>query len=223
MLTPLAPALWEIDSTLRVFGLAIGHRMTVARLPDGSLWLHSPVAYSTPLAAALAELGPVGHLVAPDSRRDLYLEDWFAAYPQARTYGAAAFATTRPDLTFTDTLGDTPPAAWSGAFGQHVLRGLPQFKDILFFHHASRTLIVSDLCFDPAAELSFLARARLWIASGCGLGSAHASGSLIENPDILRNSLSRILSWDFDRLVVSRGQNVEVAARDTFHAAFAFL
>ena len=45
-LKQIAPALWEVDEPMKVLGMALGHRMTVARLPDGSLWLHSPVAYS---------------------------------------------------------------------------------------------------------------------------------------------------------------------------------
>lgn len=40
---------------MTVFGMALGHRMTVARLPDGSLWLHSPVAHSAGGRALLRE------------------------------------------------------------------------------------------------------------------------------------------------------------------------
>ena len=43
MLNPIGPDLWELNAPLTVFGMALGHRMTVARLPAGSLWLHSPV------------------------------------------------------------------------------------------------------------------------------------------------------------------------------------
>jgi hypothetical protein len=161
--------------------------------------------------------------VAPDCRRNIFLEDWFKAYPQARTYTDEAFAATRPDLKFTDVLTDAPPAAWSGAFSQHILRGLPEFNEILFLHHASHSLILTDLSFDPAAELPFLARARLWLRNGGKLGSSHCSDALIEDRATLCQSLSRVLSWDFDRVIVSRGRNIEVAARDTFHAAFAFL
>jgi hypothetical protein len=106
MLTPLAPELWELDAPLAVFGMHLGHRMTVARLPDRSLWLHSPIAYSPALAAELAALGPVAHVVAPNGVHDTYLEGWFAAYPKARFHGARGFAKFRPDLKFTDTLGD---------------------------------------------------------------------------------------------------------------------
>ena len=43
MLTPLAENLWDYNAPLSVLGMALGHRMTVARLRDGSLWLHSRV------------------------------------------------------------------------------------------------------------------------------------------------------------------------------------
>ena len=91
MLAALAPGLWELDAPFSVLGMAIGHRMTVARLPDGNLWVHSPVAHSNELAAALASLGHVAHIVAPSCIHDTFLEDWFATYPDARFHGARGF------------------------------------------------------------------------------------------------------------------------------------
>src|SRR5476651_545110 len=106
MLRPVAGGLWELDAPLTVLGMAIGHRMTVARLADGTLWIHSPVAYSRERGAELAPLGTVAHIVAPNCVHDIYLGGWFAAYPQVRFHGAKGFAHFRPDLKFTDTLGD---------------------------------------------------------------------------------------------------------------------
>lgn len=40
--------------------------MAVVKLPDGSLWVHSPVDLDKPLKEALASLGPVGHIVSPN-------------------------------------------------------------------------------------------------------------------------------------------------------------
>lgn len=40
--------------------------MAVLRLSDGSLWVHSPVELDDDLAAALAELGEVKHIVSPN-------------------------------------------------------------------------------------------------------------------------------------------------------------
>ena len=42
----LAPALWTVDSGMDVGPLHIPIRMTVLRLSDGGLWLHSPTPHS---------------------------------------------------------------------------------------------------------------------------------------------------------------------------------
>jgi hypothetical protein len=48
MLNSLAPNLWAIERPLKAPGLRTGHRMTVARLANGDLWVHSPVAFDEP-------------------------------------------------------------------------------------------------------------------------------------------------------------------------------
>ena len=43
MLDRLAEDLWVEARPLRFFGVEMGTRMTVVRLADGGLWVHSPV------------------------------------------------------------------------------------------------------------------------------------------------------------------------------------
>ena len=224
MLTPLASDLWEFDAPLTVLGMTLGHRMTVAKLPDGSLWLHSPAAHSAELAAELEKLGPIGHVVAPNGMHDTYLEGWFAAYPHARFHGAKGFSKFRPDLKFTDTLGDTPPAAWAGVFEQLVLRGMPRLNEVVFRHRASRTLIVTDLVFNLGAEMPLLSRALLRL-NGCYncLAVSRLLRTTIKDRAVLRASLDQMLAWDFDRVVVSHGRNLDSDAKDALRTALAFL
>lgn len=96
--------------------MALGHRMTIARLPDGSLWIHSPVEYSAELAGKLTRLGPLAHIVAPNCMHDTYLAEWFAAQPAARFHGAKGFSRYRPDLKFTATLGTISDPTWASVF-----------------------------------------------------------------------------------------------------------
>ena len=42
-LRQLDPDLWTLEAPLRLYGLRIGARMTLIRLPDGGLFVHSPV------------------------------------------------------------------------------------------------------------------------------------------------------------------------------------
>lgn len=224
MLNPIGPDLWELNAPLTVFGMALGHRMTVARLPDRSLWLHSPVEFSAALAAALERLGAVGHIVAPNAVHDTYLEGWFTAFPKARFHGARGFAKHRPDLKFTDTLGDTPHAAWSAVFDQHTLRGMPRLNEAAFLHRATRTLILTDLAFNLGPDMPLLSRVLLRInGCYCRFGPSRLLKSVIKDRAAFRRSLDQVLAWDFDRVVVSHGDNLETGGKDALRAAFAFL
>ena len=224
MLTPIAENLWEVDAPLTVLGMALGHRMTVARLPDGALWLHSPVAYSPELAVALATLGPVAHVVAPNCVHDTYLEGWFAAYPAARFHGAKGFAKFRPDLKFTDALGDAAHPAWSAVFDQHLMRGAPRINEVVFLHRASRTVVITDLAFNLGPDMPLLSRVLLHL-NGCydKFACSRLLRSTIKDRVAFRSSLDHIFAWDFDRLIVSHGRNLESGAKDALRMAFAFL
>ena len=224
MLTPLAPDLWDYDAPLTVIGMQLGHRLTVARLADGTLWLHSPCAYSAALAAELAALGPVAHIVAPNAMHDTYLEGWFQAYPSVRFHGARGFSKFRPDLKFTDALGDTPDAAWAGTFDQLMVRGMPRLNEVVFLHRASRTLLLTDLAFNLGTEMPWLSRVMLKF-NGCYdcFAASRLLRTTITDRAALRTSLDRIFAWDFDRLVLSHGRNVDAGAKELLRDAYAFL
>ncbi len=223
-LNPLAPALWDLDAPLSVFGMALGHRMTVVKSPDGKLWLHSPVAYSAEIASLLAHVGPVGHVVAPNCMHDTYLEGWFAAYPGARFHGAPGFLKFRPDLKFTDTLSDRVPSEWSPVFDQHIMRGMPRLNEVVFLHRPSRTLILTDLAFNLGPDMPFLSRVLLKLNDCyCKFGVSRVLKTTIKDRVAFRSSLDHILRWDFDRIVLSHGANLEAGAKDRLRDAFAFL
>ena len=48
-------------------GTDVGCKSCVVRLPDGTLWVHAPVGLDEPLRRALAGLGPVAHIVTPNT------------------------------------------------------------------------------------------------------------------------------------------------------------
>lgn len=224
MLTPLADDLWELDAPLTVLGMALGHRMTVLRLSNGSLWIHSPVAHTPELAASLAKLGPIAHIIAPNAGHDTYLEGWFSACPSARFHGAEGFAKYRPDLKFTHTLGDQPDLAWTGIVDQHVIRGMPRVNEVAFYHRASRTLILTDLVFNLGPEMPRLSRVLLRLNDCyCKFGPSRFFRAFIRDRAAFRTSLDHILAWDFDRIIVSHGRNLDTGGKEALRAAFAFL
>lgn len=223
-LRPFAAGLWELNRPLAIAGMQLGHRMTVARLPDGALWLHSPVAYSEQLDRELGELGRVTHVVAPNLMHDTYLEAWFAAHPTARFHGAVGFAGVRPDLRFTDMLTDAVPEAWRDVFDQHVLRGMPRLNEVAFLHRTSRTLILADLVFNLGPDMPWLSRVLMKLnGCDCKFTPSRLLRSTIKDRAALRESLQRVLAWDFDAVILSHGANVARDAKPMLREAFAFL
>lgn len=224
MLNQLHADLWEFNAPMVVLGMHLGHRMTVARLADGSLWLHSPVAYSDELAAALHTLGPVGHIVAPNYMHDTYLEGWIPRYPAARFHAPKGFGKVFPAFPATDVLGQHASPAWAGVIDQLVLQGARRLHEVVFLHRPSRSLIVADLAFNLGPDMPWLSRVLLRLnGCYCHFGPSRMVKAVINNRAALRRSLDELLTWEFDRIIVGHGGNLTSSPKEALREAFAFL
>jgi hypothetical protein len=224
MLRELARDLWVEERPQRFYGLEVGTRMTVMRLADGSLLLHSPVALDAELRRELDERGPVRCAVAPNRVHHLYAGEVAKAYPQARLWVAPGLERKRPDLVFEGVLGDEAPAEWRGQVDQVFFRGRPFENEVVFLHRASRTLLMCDLAFNfgPSAHPATRLLMRL-IRSYGRFGPSRLDPLLIRDRAAARASLERILAWDFDRVVVAHGDVLERGGREALRAGYAWL
>jgi hypothetical protein len=145
MLTPFGPEIWLTDGPeVDVAGFRYPTRAAIIRLNSGDLFVWSPVALTPPLQAAVDALGPVRHIVPPNSLHHLHLASWCDAYPEATTYAPPGLRQKRPDLTFQSDLGETPDTGWSGEIDQVVIGGNVITTEVVFFHRASGTAIFTD-------------------------------------------------------------------------------
>src|SRR5258706_11147665 len=111
-LCELAENIWIAERPQSFYGLEVGTRMTVIRLADGSLLLHSPVALDAELRRELDALGCVRFTVAPNRVHHLYAGKVAEAYPEARLWVAPGLERKRPDLVFVAVLDDAAPPEW---------------------------------------------------------------------------------------------------------------
>lgn len=146
MLTPFAPDLWLADGPpiTAALGFHYPTRMAVIRLAGGDLVLWSPVALSSDLQHAVAALGRIAHLVAPNRLHHMALADWAGAFPQAVIHPAPGLRAKRPDLQLQPDLGDRPPAAWAGQIDTFLFPNSIA-PEVWLLHRASGTLLVTDL------------------------------------------------------------------------------
>jgi hypothetical protein len=80
---PVAPNIGVVDGPfeyLTVAGIRLPlpftTRMTVVRLSDGDLFLHSPVRFERRLADELEKLGRVRHLISPNQFHYAHIGEW---------------------------------------------------------------------------------------------------------------------------------------------------
>jgi hypothetical protein len=132
-------------------------RMTVIRLGSGQLILHSPVPISPALRDELAALGPVGFIVVPNAH-GRFAEQAFRIYSSAQLLAAPAPPARRESLPFRGSLADQPPAAWAGEVESRLVLGF-RLQEVVLFHRPSRTLVLTDLCFNIQRSSSWIARA----------------------------------------------------------------
>jgi hypothetical protein len=223
-LKQLAENLWIAERPQTFYGLPVGTRMTVFRLPGDRLLLHSPVELDAGLRAELDVLGRVAYAVAPNRVHHLYAGKVAAAYPEARLWIGPGLERKRPDLVFEAILGDEAPEEWRGEVAQVFFRGRPYENEVTFFHRASRTLVLCDLAFNFGPRSPQPTKFLMKLIRSYGyLGPSKLDPWFIRERHAARESLERILAWNFDRVIVAHGDVLESGGHDILRQGYSWL
>jgi len=225
MLRALDRDLWVVDHPLAMpGGLAIGTRMTIVRLSDGGLFLHSPVPLDAPLRRELSELGPVRFVVAPNKLHHLFVAEAMAAFPGAALHVAPGLPEKRRDLPPHRLLGEEPDPGWKADLDQVWVHGAPLLEEVVFLHRASRSVLFTDLAFNVHRAEGLLTR-LFWRLNGAlgHFGPTRMVRLALRDRAAVRRGVDRVLAWDFERATVTHGEVLEKGARDALREAYAFL
>jgi len=223
-LQPVAPNIWVIDFPLRVGGLHLGTRTTIVRLASGGLWLHSPGPLQLELVTELSALGPVQALVAPNAMHHLFLTQNVRFFPRATVYVSPALPAKLKEVFSYELLSDEPPSLWRNEISQHRVRGMPKLQEVVFFHHASRTLVLTDLAFHIRHSDSWFTRLFMRLNGAYGhFGPSRIFRTLVKDRPALRFSLDRLRAWDFDRIIVAHGEILERGGKEAMQTQYTWV
>ena len=223
-LRQLAENLWVAERPQSFYGLPVGARMTVLRLAGGRLLLHSPVALDAELRGELDSIGRVCFAVAPNRLHHLHAGEIAQAYRESRLWVAPGLKRKRPDLVFEAVLNDEAPAEWRGEVDQVFFRGRPYENEVVFFHRASRTLMLCDLAFNFGPSAAIRTRLLMKLLRSYGrLGPSKLDPLLIRDRRAARESLEHILAWDFDRIIVAHGDVLESGGQEILRQGYSWL
>lgn len=171
VLTPASiPDVYTGDRPFMWNDIDVSCRMTVIKLENGDLWIHSPVSLDAPLKKALEKLGTVKYVVSPNYEHLSFATQWANAYPDAFMWGCPGLSEKMPEISWE---GEIPegirPLSWKrkGLTCNQVnlencwnmkevqplhlnieinpATGKPFFNEVIFYHEPSRTLITTDL------------------------------------------------------------------------------
>jgi hypothetical protein len=216
VLKPVAPDLWiadgpEIGMATMGFTLPFPTRMTLVRLQDGGLFVHSPIAPDAALMGQVAALGDVRHLVAPNSLHYWSMPDWKARFPAARVWAVPGLAekAKRP-LAVDAVLEDKAAPDWSGEMEQVLIAG-GLLTECVFFHRASRSVILTDLIenFERARVKSPWLRGIMRLSHVIdpnGSAPYDMRASFWRHRVGLRAGVRRILGWPAQRVILAHGR-----------------
>jgi hypothetical protein len=219
VLKRMADDLWIVGGPeigMRYLGITLPFptRMTIVRLPTGELWIHSPIEWTDMLGQATEDLGPVRHLVAPNTLHYWYLPEWQSHFPLAVSHGAPGLVNRahRP-IAVDETLGDIAPVAWNGVIDQCLVPG-SLLTEVDFFHRPSRTLILTDLIenFEPARVRNPFVR---WAMQAFGAADPDGKApidmqlSFLGQRAKVRAAAQTMIGWAPERIVIAHGRCYE--------------
>src|SRR5262249_19421153 len=223
MFRSLGANIWDYEIPIRFGGLPLWHRMTVIRLINGGLVVHSPTRLDLASQEEFQKLGPILAIIAPSWWHDLYLREYLSAYPDARLYGAPTLVRWNRSQPFAELLDGLAPSLWTDEIDQVHVQGIGLFLDeIVFYHRRSRSLIVADLLFNLSEKDAGITRTMgsLVIGPFPGCRFARLYRPAVTDPLRMLTAVERILYWNSIRSLLDTAQSSKTTGRKFFARPF---
>jgi hypothetical protein len=229
MLRAIDRDVWVAEQPLRYFGLSVGTRMTVIRLTNSELVVISPIQIDEATVEQLGKLGTVSHIIAPNLYHYLFAADFQKLYPNALFWAAPGLDTKKPELKIDRTIDPNSSSLWDGiehiffeGFSTLTLGGFDPIDEFVFFHIASRTLILTDtaLHFDESFPIVTQVATRI-IGGYKSLSPTLLERIATTDKEKISSAVDRVLNWDFDRVIMAHGSIIDRGGKAMFDRGYA--
>ncbi len=142
-----------------------------------------------------------------------------ACLPGARVWGPEGARVRRKKIAWT---GELSAAGWPYQDELPLLElgGMAKVREVLFLHKASRTLIVTDLCFNLLDASGLGARFILGLfGTYQRFGVSRLFLRFVTDRVRFEASLNQLFAWEFDDIAISHGRPIAGGGRARLLAA----
>ena len=196
----------------RVLGIDFRRNVTLLRLADGRVVVHSTAPFTQQDIAAIRHFGEPCWLVEATLMHDTFAKEGRAALPNIPYLAPDGFA--EATEVSTESLLP-PPRDWDGEIDVLRIDGA-RMNEHALFHRRSRTLVVADLFFSFPEGTSgwprFFVRHVMRLPRLFGVSALYRL-LVIRDKETFARSMRALLALDFERLVVAHWQPIETDAK----------
>ena len=214
--------IWVHEDAMTLMGMKISLRMTIVKLANGGLWIHSPTALVPELREKTEKLGAVRFIVGASNGHNIWLREWQGAFPDAALYVSSGIPK-KLKLTKYQVLDESDEHLWQQDLTRTYMSGVPFFNESVFLHKKTKSLIVTDLIQNypdkrPPGLAGFMAK---YIFEPIGFKGMCVAPPLkmgfnIKDKQKFAVSIRKIQSQDFERIIVTHGDIIESNAKQVF-------
>lgn len=205
------------ESHIQMPLVQLGLRATYVRLQTATV-LISPIAFSEEDLSVLSKMPP-NAIVAPNNFHHLYVNKAKTRFPAARLYGAPGLQEKRADVAWDQTL---TPETWpyQDELPMVLVQGMPKYNEVVFFHRASKTLIVTDLMFNLQNQQGWQAKLLFGLMGTLNRPAVSRLFNLFtKDRQRARTSIQEILKFDFENIVMAHGEILRGNGKEIFRQA----
>ena len=233
-LKPVTDDIWIVDGPMIRFGLTVlkvqfPTRATIIRLLHGGLFVHSPTPLDAALKAEIDRIGVPRWIIGPNRLHYWWIPDWHVAYPEAEVYLAPRTGEQAGGrIDFECRALDRPSGfPWDDQIKTLSVPGA-YMTEVVFFHLASRTLVLTDLIenFESSKIASPFMRFLTWLGGvrdPDGSTPTDLRASFRKQRPQVRAAVETMIEWDPERVILAHGRWYPANGRAELQRAFRWI
>ncbi|MGQ4659154.1 DUF4336 domain-containing protein [Lysobacter sp. F6437] len=232
-LKPVADDVWIVDGPTIEFGMPwpkmpFPTRMTVIRLGN-DLFIHSPTPLTRDLMTEVETIGTPRWIIGPNRIHYWWIPEWREVFPDTRVYLAPRIreqADGRIDFSTAELERDSG-YPWDAAIATLPVTG-NFMTEVEFFHHASRTLVLTDFIenFEPGKLDAWWMR---WLTKFGGVQDPDGQMprdmrlTYSKQKPQLKAAVERMIAWNPERVILAHGRWYPTDGTTELRRAFRWL